>query len=89
MVVVAEPFELPKWDARELMERLLVAEDKAGGLDGWRPAHCWLVTEEAAYWLALLLQLREDGRPWPRGTLVAKSILILKTRNGVGSTPHV
>ena len=33
-VVVAEPFKVPKWDARQLMERLLVAEDKAGGLNG-------------------------------------------------------
>ena len=55
-----------------------MADDKAGGLDGWRPARWRLITEEAAYWLALLLQPIEDGRPWPRGALVAKSVLIRK-----------
>ena len=54
------------------------AEDKSGGLDGWRPAHWRLATEEAAHWLAMLLQLIEDGQPWPHGTLVAKSVLIRK-----------
>ena len=79
-VVVAEPFELPRWDARRSMERLHSAEDKAGGLDGWRPAHWRLVNEEAAFWLAQVLQLVEAGRPWPRGALVAKAVLIRKPR---------
>ena len=50
----------------------------AGGLDGWRPAHWRLVNEEAAFWLAQLLQLVEAGRPWPRVTLLAKAVLIRK-----------
>ena len=60
------------------MERLHSAEDRAGGLDGWRPAHWRLVNDEAAHWLTQLLRLIEAGRPWPRGALVAKAVLIRK-----------
>ena len=77
-ILVARPFKLPPWDAKRLMERLRAAEDKSGGLDGWRPAHWRLVTEEAVCWLATLLPLIADGQPWPQGTLVAKSVLIRK-----------
>ncbi len=60
------------------MEKLHSAEDRAGGLDGWRPAHWRLINEEAAHWLAQLFRLIEEGRPWPRGVLVAKAVLIRK-----------
>eukprot|EP00969_Alexandrium_andersonii_P225449 9956524-Alexandrium_andersonii.AAC.1 len=61
------------------MSACAAAKHTAAGMDGWRPAELAVISTGPATWLAVLLNLVEEGRPWPSPFLRAKAAFLPKS----------
>ena len=53
-------------------ENFQAIQHSAAGMDGWEPLELKMFSYELCVWTAILLQMIEDGAPWPVSTRHAK-----------------
>ena len=74
----AAPFQVNPLTGQDLMETCQASAASSQGLDHWSPCEFRLLSLQACHYLALLLNLVEEGAPWPvtlwhaRGAFLSK-----------------
>ena len=63
------------------MEVCTSSKKTAAGLDNWEPAELGMLSLTTFDWLAKLLNMVEDGRPWPDGLQHSKAAYLSKDQN--------
>ena len=75
---MGDEFKVDKIIAEDLAETCRVNTASAAGLDGWLPSDLALLSDKGLQILADLLNLIEDGAPWPTSTKVARAVFLPK-----------
>ena len=65
-------------DVDEFMQLCIHASYSSPGLDSWSPTDFAILSRSAFEWLVAILNLIEQGRPWPSGLLRGKATLLQK-----------
>lgn len=74
----ADPFDIPPIRAEDLMAACTEARKSAPGLDNWSPGDFALLPLAAHTHMAHLLNLIEEGHPWPEQLAIAKASFLAK-----------
>ena len=74
-------YKLKPITGRDFMRTCTQAKKTTAGLDNWEPAEFALLSLGAFVWMATLLNLVEDGKPWPDGLQHAKAAYLAKDAN--------
>lgn len=72
-IFTAPEHQINELSWEDLQQSCTQASKSASGLDDWAPADFSLLSDLAFQWLARILNLVEEGAPWPAGTLHAKA----------------
>ena len=78
-----EIFDVPTIDANMLQHECMNARKSVGGLDQWTPEDFTLLSTRAFHYLAMLLNIIEEGAPWPTDTLTARASFLSKDPDDV------
>eukprot|EP00973_Karenia_brevis_P045722 6331493-Karenia_brevis.AAC.1 len=77
-ILMDNTFELPELTVHDLMRTCQRANSSSPGMDGWSPADFKLLPEASFRWILALLQLVEEGHPWPQQLSHHKAVLVSK-----------
>ena len=75
----APEFKVEPITGRELMKTCTHAKMTTAGLDNWEPAELGMLSLKTFDWLAEMLNLVEQGSPWPDGMEHAKAAYLSKS----------
>lgn len=75
---IAPPQQVDDLHWQDLKNACLKSSKSSPGLDQWHPADFAMLSDLAFQWLASLLNLIENGAPWPKATLHAKAAFLPK-----------
>ena len=74
----AEEYNIGPLSTERLFEELTQTSKSVGGMDGFTPDDLSLVSFKATRMLAVLLNLIEEGAPWPSDMIQAKGVFLAK-----------
>lgn len=77
-LITNPPYHIHDMTADELEASCTAASNSAPGMDIWAPADFALLSKLAYQHLATLINLIENGAPWPNGTLHARASFLTK-----------
>ena len=77
-------FEVEDITAEMVQESFSRTKESAGALDGWSPKELSMLSLKAYGKIAVMLRQIEAGAPWPRASLPARVIYLLKEGAKIG-----
>ena len=78
------PFEVIPLTGERVFESFSKTAKSAGALDGWSPEELALLSRKACHYVAILLNLVEEGNPWPTSCPHARVAYLLKEGAEIG-----
>ena len=78
------PFEVKPLTGERVFESFSKTAKSAGPLDGWSPGEMALLSRKACHYVAILLNLVEEGNPWPTSCPHARVAYLLKEGAEIG-----
>ena len=80
----APPYEVEPLAGDRIFESFSKTAKSAGALDGWSPEEMALLSRKACHYVAIMLNLLEEGCPWPKTALHARVAYLLKEGAEIG-----
>ena len=88
MYFATSEYRVDPIDAREFMKTCTHGSMTAAGLDNWEPGELALLSFETFVWITEVLNLIEEGCPWPIGMQHARAAYLVKNASRTDDPSH-